>query len=305
MRCSSPVLLAALLLLFAVGVGPHAAENGGAYLAVRISRLPESEIKALPEAELLSTENQLNWGFFQRSEEWGTVELGLDYQYTRYENDNIEGRNSDLHRLQFPLRFTTRAGQWQVAGHVAPGVATSSNVFKDLFDRGTSDDLLVTAHVVARQEWDNHKVWLIGLAFDRAFGDSRLYPVAGIEYMPDESLHVRLAFPYSGIRYVPAERHAFTARIYPAGHKWHVVSDELNDEFDYRVEAIRSDLNWQMRIRGQIYIDLTLGYEFDRHHQFVDDTGSPVDSNVDGQFVAGIGFSVGAAPLPFVHGSHQ
>ncbi len=83
------------------------------------------------------------------------------------------------------------------------------------------------------------------------------------------------------------------------------MSDELNDEFDYRVEAIRSDLNWQMRVRGQIYIGLTLGYEFDRHHQFVDETGSPIDSNVDGQFVAGIGFSVGAAPLPFVHGSQE
>ena len=44
-------------------------------------------------------------------------------------------------------------------------------------------------------------------------------------------------------------------RIFPAGHQWRVVSDDFTRSFDYRVEAVRAEINWNLRIWRQLSLD--------------------------------------------------
>ena len=85
--------------------------------------------------------------------------------------------------------------------------------------------------------------------------------------------------------------------LFPAGFSWHVVSDTLNDDFDYEMEAIRLQGNWSYRFVDSFAIDLSLGYEFDRRHRFVDDTGRFINASVENQLLAGIGLRWGNGPV--------
>ena len=201
-------------------------------------------------------------------------DLGADYQYTRYEYAGIDGRNRDLHRLQLPVGFDYRKESWQLDGFIAPGVATSSNVMKDLFDAGSSDDVIVTARMEGMIHAGEHLSWLAGLAYDRAFGRPAAYPVFGALYRPWNHWRFRLAFPDPAIRYSPSTRQRWRVRLFPAGNAWHVVSEELNDDFDYEVESWRAQATWSLGFKNMIWVDLSAGYEFNRRHEFIDDRGS-------------------------------
>ena len=264
--------------------------------------LPEADFGSAPTGSTVETkENQLVAGFARFGVGKLDLDVGLDYQYTRYVYENIEGRDRDLHRLQIPLGFDYSAPAWALTGFVAAGVATSSNIFQDLFDRGSSDDLIVTGRIEASAPRDRRLGWLGGLAYDRAFGEDKAYPVIGLFYQPDERLSLRLAFPDPAIKFSPNDRHVLRFRLFPSGSEWHVVSDRLDEDFDYQVEAIRLQGAWSFRFCRSGWVDLSLGYEFDRHHRFVDDTGRQIDSTVDDQFLLMLGLRWGDGPVPFTH----
>lgn len=272
------------------------------FLSAAYTVLPSADLDAAGEGSRLKTkETQLALGLLQFEAGGLRFDLGLDYQYTRYAYENIDGRNRDLHRLQFPVGLNHRAANWGLDAFLAPGVATSSNVLKDLFDRGSSDDFVVTGRVEATFGQGDRSSWIAGAAYDRAFGEAKPYPVVGWLYRPGDNLSLRLAFPDSALEFRISERQSASIRLFPAGYEWHVVSDELDDEFDYRVEAIRLQGVWSYRVYRSVWLDLSLGYEFDRHHEFVDDTGTPIDSSVDNQVLVMMGIRWGDGPVPYTH----
>ena len=163
------------------------------------------------------------------------------------------------------------------------------------------DDLFATAHIAGRRAWRSAH-WVIGLSWDRAFGEPRLYPVAGIELAPNEALDVRLAFPDAGFEYRWSGTQAFSGRLFPAGHQWHVVTDDLDADFDYRVEGWRAQLGWSVRLWKQVSLDISGGYEFARRHYLTDDLGVRIESSVDDQWLLLVGLRAGPAPLPYTHG---
>lgn len=227
--------------------------------------------------------------------------LGLDYQYTRYEYDDIAGRNRDLHRLQLPLRLDYTSGAWRLDSVLAPGVSTSSNVMKNLFEEFTGDDLVLTARLEASHGSDDRFRWLGGLAWDRSFGNPGLYPIAGVLYAPGGNFSARIAFPESEIRYRLSERQQALFRVMPAGHEWHVVSDELASEFDYEAEGWRAEAFWSLQLWRHLYFDVGAGYELGRHHQFVDDRGVAVDADLDDAFALSAGLRLGAIAVARTH----
>ena len=227
------------------------------------------------------------------------LDAGLDYQYNHYAYQNVVSRSRDLHRLQFPIGFSRRGDGLNLTGFVAPGVATSSNVFKDFIDRSSSDDFVVTGRLEAVIPREPRFAWLGGIAYDRSFGEDKVYPVFGLHYEPEERMALRLAFPDSSIRYRLSERQRLSLRLFPAGFAWHVVSDTLNDDFDYELQAVRLQGVWSWRVVGEFTLDLSVAYEFDRQHRFVDDTGRIVDSSVDSQFLAVLGLRWGNGPFPY------
>ena len=60
-----------------------------------------------------------------------------------------------------------------------------------------------------------------------------------------------------------------------------VLDDDLVTEFDYRVEAWRAEAWWSVRTFGSLFVDLSLGYDFNRRHEFTDRSGARVDVAAD------------------------
>lgn len=283
--------------------GGDAEGNAPPYLAVRVTRLPSSVLTAfLQPAEMTASEQQLSVGLQRFRFENASIDLGIDYQYTRFEYAGAGTRNRDLHRLQVPIRFNWRPGPWRYRGYLAPGVSTSSNVFKDFLNRGSQEDL----HLSGRFEAQRGRIsshWFVGAAFDQSFGRSRLYPVVGAEFPVTDRLHLRIAFPDPGASFAATGRQSIIARLFPAGHSWHVVADDFNSDFEYRAQALRSQLTWSILLTNAFAIDISGGYEFRRHHRFTDDRGERIRTDINDQWLFAIGFRFGSSPLPYANGS--
>ena len=194
------------------------------------------------------------------------------------------------------------AGGWTMDANVAPGISTSSNVLKEFFDAISSDDLFATVRLEGRRGSSSRR-WVLGLAYDRAFGRPRFYPVAGVELSPADSFDLRLAFPDPGFEYRFSGKQTISGRLFPAGHQWHVMTDDFSSEFDYRVEGFRAQLGWSIRLWKAITLDVSGGYEFARKHYLTDDLGVRIESDVEDQWLFLLGLRAGAAPLPYTHGS--
>jgi len=272
------------------------------FLALSITGQPAAGFSATPRAASVRTkENQVFAGLHRFDAVGGTLDVGLDYQYTRYVYDGIDGRNRDLHRFQFPLTYRNSHGSWEIDGNVAPGISTSSNVRKEFFDAISRDDLFATARIEARRSGPSRD-WLLGIAYDRKFGRPLLYPIAGVELSPSEAFDLRLAFPDSAFRYRWSDRLSLSGRLFPAGHQWHVMTDDFSAEFDYRVEGFRAQLGWSFRLWKQVTLDVSGGYEFGRKHYLTDDLGVRIESGVKDQWLFLFGLRLGPAPLPYTHG---
>jgi hypothetical protein len=290
-----------LVLSAPVTAGPSDGSTGrSTWLAAGIGRTPAAD--ASGGTELETEETRISAGISLFVGDAIDLDIGVDYQYTRYEYLGIDSRDRDLHRLQVPLHFATDIGSWKLKGYVAPGVSTSSNVMKDVFTEAGSEDLIVTGRVIV-EGMHRDATWFAGVAHDRRFGRSRGYPVAGLEFEPHTDVRVRLAFPDPGVTIDVSDRQSVEARIYPAGHQWHVVSNDFTSDFDYRVESWRGQLNWRFPLWRALGLDLAAGYEFGREHQFTSDAGMRLDIDIDDQWFVAIGFHVGPAPSPSTNGA--
>jgi hypothetical protein len=273
------------------------------FLALSTARQPAADFSSSPApASARTKETQVFAGFHRFEEGDGTLDVGLDYQYTRYVYDGIDGRNRDLHRFQFPLTYRNMHGAWKIDGSIAPGLSTSSNVLKEFFDRISSDDLFATARLEGRRE-SGSRNWVLGIAYDRAFGRPLVYPVAGVELSPNDMLDLRLAFPDPGFEYRWSDRQLLSGRLFPAGHQWHVMTDDFSSEFDYRVEGIRAQLGWSVRLWKELTLDISGGYEFGRKHYLTDDVDVRIESDIDEQWLFLIGLRSASAPRVYTHGS--
>jgi hypothetical protein len=283
------------------GAAPDDGRTGGSpWFAAGVARVPAADATA--GAELDTEETRISAAFGRLSLDSLTLHFGLDYEYTHYEYVGIDSRNRDLHRLQLPIHFDSDLGDWQLEGYIAPGISTSSNVMDDLFGLASGDDLIVTGRVRLQQTRAG-RTWFAGIAHDRRFGKPRAYPVAGLEFDPKTNVHVRLAYPDPGVAIDISERQSIQADIYPAGHQWHVVSDDLLSDFNYRVEAWRGQLTWRLPLWRMLGLDISAGYEFGREHQFSSDAGAQLAIDIRDQWFIGAGFRMGAAPALKTHGA--
>lgn len=233
---------------------------------------------------------QLGLQRFERKHAW--VDLEVDYQYSHFALGDVDSRNRDVHRLRFPVRFSAEFGQSLARGYIAPGIATSSNVFKDFLNRGSTDDLTIAGRVELGSS-AHSKRWIVGIAYDQSFGRPRFYPVAGIDRQLHDDLRIRVAFPDPGIWFRISDRHRLSARLFPSGDRWRVVSDDFATDFDLRREEWRAQLTWSIVLGKWISVDLAAGQTFDRRLLLTDRAGVRVDQDISGEGFAEIGFRFG------------
>jgi len=281
-----------------------APDDGGAgqppWFAASIGRVPEADVTA--GATLEGEETRISAGFGRASLGSLSLSFGLDYEYTRYEYEGIESRDRDLHRLQLPVHFESDLGAWQLSGYIAPGLSTSSNVLGEFSSQASSDDLIVTGRVSFKRA-NGGRTWSVGIAHDRRFGESLAYPVVGMEFDPTDNVHIRLAFPDPSFSIRISDRQSIHADLYPAGHQWHVVSDDFSSDFNYRVEAWRGQLTWRLPLWRMLGLDFSAGYEFGREHHLSDDEGLRLDIDIRDQWFIAAEIRMGAAPIQKTHGA--
>ena len=291
-----------ILLTFAA-LCAAADEPGKYYVATNASRVPNADFEAAPGAILATEDTQVAAAFARFQLGKASIDLGLDYEYTHFDYDQVNSRDRDLHRIQLPVWFTVPGDSWQLRGYIAPGIFTSSNVLGDFLERGSSDDFYASGCIEARSAGLSIPL-LVGIAHDRSFGSSTTYPIVGLSFAPSDAVDVRLAWPDSRIRVRFSERQGGSLQVFPAGNQWHVRTDDFSDEFNYRMEAWRSQLNWNARLNDWFSLDFSAGYEFGRRHQFDDTDGVRLDANASDQWFYAIGFRIGNAPLLLTHGAH-
>jgi hypothetical protein len=201
--------------------------------------------------------------------------VGAGYAYTRYAFAGLPTRPRDLHHLFVPLQWRGRDDRWLAV--LTPVVAASSNVFKDIVDRGGRDDLDLHLRLQA-QDWMAPSFgWRAGVTRDRAFGAPRFYPDLALLWRKDR-VRAELGVPSSRIDWQVRDRLALGAAVFPSGGSWHVISDERGGaEFDYRARAWRSALTADWRPWRWLRASAQAGVEFRRRYQFEDDTGAAID----------------------------
>lgn len=206
---------------------------------------------------------------------------GLEYAYTRYEYDNLPTRNRDLHRVEAPVAWVV-PGQATQHLEFRPVIATSSNVMKDLFKRGTSDDLMLQGRWALESAPSFAAPgWRAGVAYDDAFGGQQLYPeLAALWRGPGYDFG--LGWPRSWASYQVSNAWRLGTELAPAGARWHVVSDERGGaSFDYEIEAWRAIASARWQAGAGFLLSAQAGLEFNRRHRFEDDEGARVNREAD------------------------
>ena len=197
------------------------------------------------------------------------------YAYTRYEFDGLDSRDRDLHHLHVPLHWRTHDARWLAV--LTPVIATSSNIFKDLVNRGTRDDYDLYARLEHRAVAPNGALgWRAALVRDAAFGRPLAYPELAILWS-DGRVEADVGLPRARVDWKARDDLALGISVAPAGAQWHVVSDERGGaEFDFRARAWRGAFNAAWRPWRFLRVNAQLGIEFARNYEFEDDSGTPI-----------------------------
>ncbi|MBT8099775.1 MAG: hypothetical protein KJO82_08495 [Gammaproteobacteria bacterium] len=246
---------------------------------------------ASPPGSVRTREYGVKLGLYRFERKHSRFDFTIDYQYSHLALSGIDSRNRDMHRLSFPLKFAMESNQRLVRGHIAPGIATSSNVFKDFLNRGSGDDLTIAGRIEVGPTVPAG--WFVGIAYDQSFGKPRLFPVAGIDMRPRDTLRVRVAFPDSGVWYRVTDRQSLSARLFPSGERWRVVSDDFRTDFHLRREEWRTQMTWSLALGKRVALDVSAGRTFDRRLALTDRAGERINQDVSGEGFAEIGIRLG------------
>lgn len=232
-------------------------------------------------ARLSGLENRIAVHGTTRRVAGGEFRWALDYAYQRYEYTGLPTRNRDLHRLELPLAWRD-AGPTAWSAELRPVIAASSNVFKELWSRGSADDLMLHGRVLRERApagagWG----WRAGVAYDDAFGTEEAYPVLAL-LREHDGFRLELGWPVTRTQLELGSGFAAGGEVAPAGARWHVTSDERDGAtFDYEVRAWRAAAKLRWESSGGLFLATRAGLEFDRRHRLEDDSGATVNRGVD------------------------
>jgi hypothetical protein len=212
---------------------------------------------------------------------WEPTGWWLEYAYTRYEYDNLAARNRDLHRVAAPVRWAW-PGTFAHSFELRPVIATSSNIMRSLFARGTADDLMLHGRWgIERAPSGTGAGWSAGVSRDDAFGGEQVYPEAVVLWRTPAA-ELGLGWPRTWASYRPSATWLLGGEIAPAGARWHVVRDDREGaKSDYEVESWRGLVSARWQSASGLQLQAQAGLEFDRRHRFEDDEGFTVDRKAD------------------------
>jgi hypothetical protein len=167
--------------------------------------------------------------------------------------------NGDLHTLHLAGHWQFPVSDGQLTLSLAPAVAASSNAMKNPDELG-SDSLQLWAAAAWRKP-SLHGEWILGLAHDYRFGQSRVYPVAGMGWQFSRG-EIRATYPDLYLGWEFALRWLLEFSASPDGNEWQAYDRDLEDNGDFRREAWQSNLRLSYRFRKGLRIGLSAGYHW-------------------------------------------
>ena len=273
LRSSSRRAACAAVLTIGVALGLDAvanAEPGGGAAAHHL----DVREAALGDARIRERETGLGLWSPEFAFDRFAFRVAANYAYTRYEYEGLMTRDRDLHHLHLPMQWRDYDDRWLVV--LTPVIATSSNVFKDLFKRGSRDDLDLYGRWQYQRWTGSAHGWRVALVRDAAFGAPRLYPAAALLWRGDR-VEAELGLPTTRVAWKARDDLALGVAIFPTGGQWHVISDERGGaKFDYRARAWRGAVTAGWSPWRRLRLSAQAGIEFERHYDFEDDTGAPI-----------------------------
>jgi len=281
-----------LLMLALAWPGAATAETTAFFRATHLVA-PAENLDTGPGDRLRTRESGFAAGLGRTALAGGSLDIGLDYRYTRYELDGPDTRDWDLHWLRVPLTWQRMSGGQGLIAGLEPGVASSSNRFNEP-GHYTSEDLDVAGRLLAVHESPRGLKWTAGLVYDRRFGRPRLYPTGGAIVTAANGWTLRLIAPDPEVVFEQSPRLRWFAALAPAGHRWHAIRETAGLDFDFEARAWRAATGFELELRNELSIRLFAGREFGRRYRLVDDAGSALNVEAGDATFAGLSVAVPA-----------
>ena len=202
-----------------------------------------------------------------------TLLAGVGYKWNHVEFTEFEYGNEDLYIIKIPLDVIyTGVDNWTFWFRTAPGL------FSDL-DRLEDDDFSFPTHALAFYKLRPGLSFIGGAAYNREFGDDKVFPVGGVRWLIGKTWRLNLLFPESQIAWSPTPNWMFHADVGPAGDKWNMRVDD--ETFDFKLEGMRSGIGGDYKLNDHTWLRLATGIEFARKYTIGNNNEELLDADVD------------------------
>jgi len=210
--------------------------------------------------------------------------VGGRFKWTGLEYKDVAMADQDLYVIGVPVDVIYGAGTpWVFWGNVSPGVAS------DLDDMN-SDDYNTTAAGIAMYQWTPNLSFALGLAYDREFGDDKLYPMGGVRWLIGDEWELNAILPTLRVAYAPTSDLFFQVHVHAAGDKWHMRVD--NAEYDMKVETIRLGAGVDYAVADGIWLHFLTGLDVDRKYEIQNAAGHVLDDEAEDAAFVRVGLLV-------------
>jgi hypothetical protein len=207
--------------------------------------------------------------------------VGLGLKRTDFVFDEIELDDLDLYSVLLPLDLMYDTDDWMFWGNITPALFTD-------FEELSNDDYRTLFHGMAMYRWRSNVEFALGAAYDRQFGEDELYPMGGVVWRIGEEWELNLVLPMPRITYAPSRTFQLFADVRPEGDYWNVSDEDLDEEFDFRLEGFRAALGFEYRVAPHVWLHLAAGSAFERKYEIEESDARTFESDAeDTYFVRG------------------
>lgn len=211
------------------------------------------------EGEVAAREGNL-WGSLPvLSGEALSLFVGAALRWNRFEFENAGLDDIDVYAVTVPFDLVYEADlPLSIWLELVPGV------FSDL-DETDLGDVQTLAQWLASYQCSPALALSLGAAHSLKFGESRLYPMGGVTWTPNEEWEFDFFFPMPRVSCAPADRFVLFAQVEPAGDLWSVTVD--GEPYDFSVENWRIGAGFEYELFEGVWLQAAAGMDVAREYE--------------------------------------
>lgn len=217
---------------------------------------------------------------------FGKLIFGVDYTNTEIRFTDIVPEKS-LHAIELPITYVRERGNWNFVSQISPSLNSD-------FEEIGSDDFSVNGKFLARYNSHRNNSWIFGLAADRTFGKSQIYPIVGFHLTSPRNWDIRASLPNPEIRY--AIRRDIYLSLYgkPHGGKWDIdlPNAPQRNNWDTSITGYQFGFKTEMQFSSNIWSTFTIGRELNRSGDFTDENGMEYEFDFEDTYFVGLSFGL-------------